>query len=138
MACFTVSAVAGIGVAVARHVVKRHEKKLELEGKTPEVDKFGSDIKWSKKLGYLELSLFAGSFVLAIEHIIHGEVVPFPPFLTAMSSKADAIEMWEEIGTIGVAMFGIIVGAWAIGVLIADYLKYKKRKEVPALKGETK
>lgn len=138
MACFTVSAVAGIGVAVARHIVKRHEKKLELEGKAPEIEKFGSDIKWSKKLGYLELTLFSGSFVLAIEHIIHGEVVPFPPFLTAMMSKADTIEMFQEIGTVGVAMLGILVGAWAIGIFVADFLKFKKRKQVTALKEEAK
>ena len=138
MACFTVSAVAGISVAVARHIVKRHEKKLELEGKTPEIEKFGSDIKWSKKLGYLELTLFSGSFVLAIEHIIHGEVVPFPPFLTAMMSKADTVEMLQEMGTIGVAMLGILVGAWAIGVFVADFLKFKKRKQVPAIKERAK
>ena len=33
MACFLVSATVGIGTAVARHIVKRHENKLELEGK---------------------------------------------------------------------------------------------------------
>ena len=138
MACFVVSAVAGIGTAAARHIVKHHEKKLELEGKEVDTSKFGSDIKWSKKLAYLELTLFSGSFVLAVEHIIHGEVVPFPPFLTAMMSKADTIEMFQEIGTVGVAMLGILVGAWAIGTFVADFLKFKKRKQVPALKEEAK
>ena len=73
MACFLVSATVGIGVSVARHIVKHHEKKLELEGKTQLPEKFGSDIKWSQKLAYLELTLFSGSFLLAIEHILHGE-----------------------------------------------------------------
>ena len=45
MACFVVSAAVGVGAAVARHVVKRHENKLELEGKTPEIEKFGSTKK---------------------------------------------------------------------------------------------
>ena len=132
MACFLVSAAVGIGTAVARHVVKHHEKKLELEGREQLPEKFGSDVKWSKKLGYLELTLFSGSFVLALEHILHGEVVPFPPFLTAASEGSEAVqEMLTEMGTVGVAMLAILLAAWAIGVFIVDYFKFKKRKESP-------
>ncbi len=129
MACFLVSATVGIGTAVARHIVKHHENKLELEGKTQLPEKFGSDVKWSKKLGYLELTLFSGSFVLALEHILHGEVVPFPPFLTAASDPAETAEMLSEMGTRGVAMLVTLVAAWAIGVFVVDYFKFKKRKE---------
>ena len=129
MACFLVSATVGIGVSVARHIVKHHEKKLELEGKTQLPEKFGSDIKWSQKLAYLELTLFSGSFLLAIEHILHGEVVPFPPFLTAASNPTDLAEMLTEMGTVGVAMLAILLVAWGVGVLIADYFKFKKRKK---------
>ena len=129
MACFVVSATVGIGVSVARHIVKHHEKKLELEGKTQLPEKFGSDIKWSQKLAYLELTLFSGSFLLAIEHILHGEVVPFPPFLTAASNPTDLAEMLTEMGTVGVAMLAILLVAWGVGVLIADYFKFKKRKK---------
>ena len=126
MACFTVSAVGAIAVGVARHIVKHHEKKNLNENKEY---KFGSDIKWSKKLAYLEATLGAGSFMLAGEHILHGEVVPFPPFLTAMENAEDAAEMWQEIGTVGVAMLLILVVAWGIGVLIADYVKYLEHKK---------
>ena len=129
MACFLVSATVGIGVGVARHIVKNHENKLELEGKTQLPEKFGSDVKWSQKLAYLELTLFSGSFLLAIEHILHGEVVPFPPFLTAASNPADLAEMLTEMGTVGVAMLAILLVAWGVGVLIADYFKFKKRKK---------
>lgn len=128
MACFTVSLVGAIGVSVARHIVKHHEKKLVLEGKEKAPEKFGSDVKWSTKLAYLEGTLFAGSAMLAGEHIIHGEVVPFPPFLTAASSPEATSEMLHEIATIGVAMLGALVLAWAIGVFVVDYIKYKKRK----------
>ena len=128
MACFTVSAVAAIGVGVARHIVKHHENKLELAHRVPEVDKFGSDTKWSTKLAYLETSLFAGSFLLAGEHIIHGEVTPFPPFLTATQTAEGTMEMLQEMGTVGVAMLGIIVAFWAVGTFIVDLVKYRKRK----------
>ena len=136
MACFTVSAVGAIGVAVARHIVKHHEKKLALEGREAPVEKFGSDIKWSKKLAYLELTLGSGSFILAAEHMIHGEVTPFPPFITAMADAEDTAVMWQEIGTVGVAMFGILIAAWAIGVVIADYVAYRKRKATKAVAAE--
>ena len=136
MACFTVSAVAAVGVAVARHIVRHHEKKLVLEGKEAAPEKFGSDVKWSKKLAYLELTLGSGSIILAAEHMVHGEVTPFPPFITAMADPADTAVMWQEIGTVGVAMFGILVAAWAIGVLVVDYLKYRKRKGTKAVQPE--
>ena len=135
MACFVVSAAAGVGVAIARHATKHHEKKKELAGETPKIEKFGSDTKWSKKLAYLELMLFAGSFVLAIEHIIHGEIVPFPPFFTAVG-EGETIEMLKEMGTVGVGMLGILLVVWGIGVLVSDYIKYKRRKALPEAKKE--
>ena len=130
MACFTVSAVAAIGVGIARHIVKHHEKKNELVVSEPKEYKFGSEIKWSKKLAYLELALASGAFVLAGEHILHGEVTPYPPFLTAASEGPEAVnEMLTEMGTVGVSMLAIVVVAWVIGVLIVDFFKYKKHKE---------
>lgn len=135
MACFVVSAAAGVGVAIARHAVKHSEKKKENAGIAPKIEKFGSDTKWSKKLAYLELMLFAGSFILAIEHIIHGEIVPFPPFFTAISEGGE-IEMLKEMGTVGVAMLGILVAVWGVGVLVSDYIKFKRRKTLPEAKKE--
>ena len=135
MACFVVSTVAGVGVAIARHAVKHHEKKKELAGEAPKVEKFGSDTKWSKKLAYLELMLFAGSFILAIEHIIHGEIVPYPPFFSAIG-EGGTIEMLKEMGTVGVAMLGILLVTWVIGVLVVDYIKFKRRKAAPEAKKE--
>lgn len=134
MACFLVSAAAAVGVTAAKYVVKHYEKKNELEVKEPKEYKFGSEVKWSKKLAYLELALFGGAFVLAGEHMIHHEVVPFPPFLTAMSDPADTSEMLYEMGTTGVLMFGLLVAAWAIGVFLVDFVKYRRHKKATSLK----
>lgn len=137
MACFLVSAAAGVGVAAAKYIVKHHEKKNSLRVSEESKEyKFGSEVKWSKRLAYLELVLFTGSFILAGEHMIHGEVVPFPPFLTAMSSQADTTEMLREMGTTGVLMLGLLVAAWAVGVLLVDFIKYRKHKKVEAKKLE--
>jgi len=131
MACFLVSATAAIGVGIAKYAVKHHENKFALANREePKEYKFGSEVKWSKKLSYLEMTLWGGSFLLAIEHILHGEVVPYPPFLTAAGEGADAVnEMLTEMGTVGLAMFGILVAAWGIGVLVVDYLKFRKHKQ---------
>ena len=129
MACFVVSAVAAIGVATAKYVVKHHEKKNELTVAEPKDYKFGSEVKWSKKLAYLELMLWSGSFVLAGEHLLHGEVSPYPPFLTAAGEGPEAInEMLTEMGTVGVVMLASLVAVWAVGVLVVDFLKYRKHK----------
>ena len=129
MACFVVSAAAAIGVGAAKYIVKHHEKKNELVVKEPQECKFGSEVKWSKRLGYLELMLWSGSFILAGEHILHGEVQPFPPFLTAATQGPEAVnEMLTEMGTVGVAMLGALVAVWAIGVFLVDFIKFKKHK----------
>ena len=129
MACFTISAAAAIGVGVAKYIVKHHEKKLTLTNQEPKEYKFGSDVKWSKKLSYLELTLWGGSILLAGEHILHGEVVPFPPFLTSVSEGPNAVnEMLVEMGTVGVGMLAVLVLAWAIGVFVVDMVKYRQRK----------
>ena len=141
MACFVVSAVAAIGVGAAKYVVKHHEKKNELTVNEPKEYKFGSEVKWSKKLAYLELMLWSGSFVLAGEHVLHGEVSPYPPFLTAAGEGPEAVsEMLTEMGTVGVVMLAALVATWAIGVLVVDFLKYRKhkmaKKEVPAVESK--
>ena len=137
MACFVVSAAAAIGVGAAKYIVKHHEKKMALKGEEPNEYKFGSDVKWSKKLGYLEMALWGGSAVLAVEHLLHGEVSFVPPFITAAGEGPEAVrEMLTEMGTVGVTMLAAIVAAWAIGVLVVDIFKYKKRKaqQVPEAK----
>ena len=128
MACFTVTTVAAIGVGVARHVVKHNENKKD----PTRVDAIKLDnVPVSKKLGVLELALWGGSFILAGEHLIHGEVSFKFPWLTAVSEGPEAVsEMLTEMGTVGVGMLGIIVGAWAIGLLVRRFLLKRKAKQL--------
>lgn len=116
MACFTVTAAAAIGVGIARHIVKHNENKKDpTKVENIEVD----TLKTSKKLGILEVALFGGSFILAGEHVFHGEVTYKFPFLTAVSEGPDAtIEMLHEMGTVGVGMLAAIVVTWCLGLLI--------------------
>ena len=128
MACFTVTAAAAIGVGVARHIVKHNEKKVEPTRVDPiKLD----DWSTSKKLGILELALFGGSFILAGEHLIHGEVSFKFPWLTAVSEGPEAVkEMLTEMGTVGVAMLLSIVGAWAVGLVIRHFILKRRASKL--------
>jgi len=127
MACFTVTTVAAIGVGVARHVVKHNEKKED----PTRVDPIKLDnVPFSKKLGILELGLWGGSFILAGEHVFHGEVTYKFPWLTAVA-EGETIGMLQEMATVGVGMLAIIVASWGIGLLIRRlWLKHKAKKLV--------
>ena len=126
MACFTVTTVAAIGVGVVRHVVKHNEKKAD----PTRVDPIKLDnVPFSKKLGILELGLWGGSFILAGEHVFHGEVTYKFPWLTAVA-EGETIEMLQEIGTVGVGMLAIIVASWGIGLLIRRLLLKRKANKL--------
>ena len=81
-----------------------------------------------RRLGWLQKMLFGGSFLLAIEHVWHGEITWRYPFLTAVKDGTTA-EMWHEIATVGVAMAVLITAVWAGMVLVAEA---RARKATPA------
>ena len=72
--------------------------------------------------------LLGGAFLLAFEHIWHGEVVPWFPFLTAMSNPADAAEMFHEMATVGVVMAILITVVWIGMCAAADAIMKRPAK----------
>ncbi len=111
MACFTVSLAEAIVVKVVQKKVAKKEKLAELNHDSS-VEK--PLIPMSTRLGWLTKLLFGGSALLAFEHVWHGEVVPWFPFLTAMNDSADAMEMLTEIGTVGVGMAALVTAVWFV------------------------
>ena len=124
MACFTITAGEAILVSAAQITVKvlEHKGVIKYEKNEDGTDK----VKWSKKLGILNGMLWGGSFLLAIEHIYHGEVVLYPPFLTAMSSPEATAEMLHEMATVGTTMAVALTAVWGLGLLLYRLLKYRK------------
>ena len=111
MACFLVS-------AAEAAVVSAMEKQAELRetsGETAPVR-----IPMSRKLRWLSHLLWGGAVLLAFEHVWHGEIVPWFPFLTAMSNPADAAAMLHEMATVGVCMALLITAVWAVMCAAAD------------------
>jgi hypothetical protein len=79
---------------------------------------FRKKIPAALKIGWLNIMLWGGVAMLAIEHIAHGEVVFYPPFLTAMQNPANIPVMLQELVTVGGTMTIAIVVIWAILVAI--------------------
>ncbi len=71
------------------------------------------------KIGWLNIMIWGGAIVLAVEHIAHGEVVLYPPFLTAMQTPAEIPVMLQEMATVGGTMTLAIIFIWIIMVTIS-------------------
>lgn len=115
MACFLVTAAEAIVTTAIQKSLKKKEKD----------NSDGYTIKFSEKLGWLNGMLWGGSGLLTFEHLWHGEIVPFFPFLTAASNPADAVEMLREMAISGTAMAVLITSVWAGLVLITSKISSK-------------
>ncbi len=110
MGCFLVPTTEAIVTTVAGKVQASKGKEAEAK-KTP----FTGKVKWLTRL------LWGGSALLAFEHVWHGEVVPWFPFLTAASNPADASEMLHEMATAGVSMAALVTLVW-LGMVAASHV----------------
>ena len=123
MACFLVSTAEAIIITAAAKAAKNKEMSAEsvkLEKNAAVETKQEKKLPWSKQLSILASLLWGGAFLLCYEHIWHGEVVPWFPFLTAMNDPGDTAEMLHEMSTIGVTMAVIVTVTWAIMMFAAD------------------
>jgi len=115
MACFLVPATEAAITTIASKIISKNEPAPEsihisLDGTSvTEVEK----IPFSRKLKWLNNLLWGGSALLAFEHLWHGEIVPWFPFLTAAGNSVDAAQMLHEMATVGVAMSVLVTAVWA-------------------------
>lgn len=120
MACFTVPA----AEAVITTIVKRHIDKEAVES-----DGIRKKNTFIKRLGWLNKMLWGGSALLAFEHIWHGELMPWFPFLSNAANPADAAEMLFEMATSGVGMAVLVTAVWAVMAAVAGAIE--KRDALP-------
>lgn len=83
---------------------------------------------------WLNAMLWGGAIMLAVEHVTHGEIVPFPPFITAMQNPADILVMLSELATAGGAMTLAIVTVWAVMVFTASKMSRRSHQEIQVAK----
>lgn len=99
MACFAAPAALGVFTYVFRK-------------KFPE--------KWH--IGWLNTMILGSTVALGVDHIASGEIVPYPPFLSAMANPADTAAMVGEIISVGIPMALALVGVWVAMVAISNML----------------
>ena len=115
MACFTVPAAEAIITTIAGRIIKSKEKHQTVDVSKNTTEVSTPKIPFSTKIGWLNKMLWGGSALLAFEHVWHGEVVPFFPFLTAVEN-GEAAEMLHEMATAGVSMALLVTVVWGIMV----------------------
>ncbi len=64
------------------------------------------------KLSLLNALLWGGVILLAVEHVWHGEITAWAPYLTAMATPADTAAMLSEMATIGTSMALVVSATW--------------------------
>lgn len=128
MACFIVPAAEAVVTTIIGKAVKSKEKEIALQreecGEVME-----SKLPMSKKISWLNTMLWGGSALLAFEHLWHGEITPFFPFLTAMGNKGDAIRMLHEMSTVGVSMSVLVTAVWAVMCLVVKSFEKPVKEE---------
>lgn len=123
MACFVVPTAEAIVTTVVTKVVEKKGKNVEHEIEKVELENKLSSLRRLNKL------LLGGSALLAFEHVWHGEVTPFFPFLTAANNPADLSEMLTEMGTVGVGMALLVTAVWAVSGLVINSIDKKAVEE---------
>ncbi|MGI6766394.1 MAG: hypothetical protein ACOX4R_04160 [Lentihominibacter sp.] len=123
MACFIVPAAEAVVTTVITKIAK--------EEKSPDSTEVPQKMSFVRKLKWLSNMLWGGAVLLCFEHIWHGEVIPYPPFLTAAYNPADTATMLHEMATVGVAMAVLITAVW-VGMVIVSGIIEKRPASVQA------
>ena len=124
MACFTVPATEAIVTTIVKKAADSSAKKNSTEITNIFV----------KRMDWLNNMLWGGSALLAFEHVWHGEVTPWFPFLTNAVDPADRIEMLHEMATSGVGMAVLVTAVWFVMVYVSSKIAKKTETERSAAK----
>ena len=123
MACFIVPAAEAAAVTVAKKQIARKSRN----GATPESTE--RSLNLVRKLTWLTNLLWGGALLLAFEHLWHGEVIPYFPFLSALTERSTTQQMLFERGTVGVGMALLVTAVWGAGLAL---IRANERRTNPA------
>lgn len=127
MACFVVPAAEAVITTVAAHIMRSKEKAApeQMDGAGSVHEEIKAKVPFSRKLKWLSNLLWGGSSLLAFEHLWHGEVMPWFPFLTAASDPASASVMLHEMATVGLMMALLVTAVWGAMLLVVNTMEKK-------------
>jgi hypothetical protein len=129
MACFLVPAAEAVIATVVRRTAATRATAIDAsapsgpEGAARGGSGAGFAARLLRRVNWLTTMLWGGTALLALEHLWHGEVTPWFPFLTAAAHPADRQAMFHEMATVGVGMAVAVTLAWAGLVAVADALE---------------
>ncbi len=132
MACFAVPGAEAIVVTAAAVLLKKYEQKkaqvrLSAGGAPAQT---AAQTGFARKLFWLADLLWGGVILLAFEHLWHGEVVPFFPFLTAATEGPAAVsEMLGEMATVGVTMALLVTAVWGVMAAVSAIIEKRPAAE---------
>lgn len=147
MACFLVPTGEAIVVSLLRLALKKKEERAgvkldSLESPESPVNLVSPTSPASlvspgvrtlrRRLRWLSHMLWGGSALLAFEHLWHGEIVPWFPFLTAASDPESAGVMLHEMATAGVMMALLTTAAWGLMCLAASAIEKRSLQQLSA------
>lgn len=140
MACFLVPAAEAVITTAVYCGMKSKEKRSGLAEVQYDNTQFEGTSKiekrekspFTRKLKWLNDMLWGGSALLGFEHVWHGEVVPWFPFLTNAANSADAAEMLHEMSTAGVSMAVVISAVWLGMVAVSSVIEKRTPKAQPS------
>ena len=89
---------------------------------------FRKKIPAALKIGRLNLMIWGGIAMLVVDHIANGEIILYPPFLTAMQNPTEIPIVIQEIIVIGGTMTLAIIILWACLVAITLRMAHISKK----------
>lgn len=144
MACFLVPTGEAIVVSLLRLALKKKEERAEVQpdslASSASLVSLASPASLAspgvrtlrRRLRWLSQMLWGGSALLAFEHLWHGEIVPWFPFLTAASDPESAGVMLHEMATAGVMMALLTTVAWGLMCLAASAIEKRSLQQLSA------
>ena len=124
MACVVVPIVEAVITTITTKAVESKEISANAHSEGEGCEK----LPFSRKLKWLNNMLWGGSALLVFEHVWHGEIAPFFPFLTGASDPASLSEMLQEMSTAGVGMSLLVTAAWVGMVAVTSAIEKKSPK----------
>ncbi len=117
MACFLVPAAEAVVTTIISKAIDKKDQSVD-------TSRFTHKIKWLNNM------LWGGSALLAFEHLWHGEIVPWFPFLTAAGNPEDMAEVLHEMSTVGVTMAVLVTAVWLGMVIVTNMIEKKAASPV--------
>ena len=136
MACFLVPGGEAIVTTIVTKVMESKGKAALAENTEDEKAEAPHGPGFVRKLKWLNNMLWGGSALLMFEHVWHGEVVPWFPFLTNAADPADAAEMLTEMSTVGVGMALAVTGVWAVMAVVSSVIEKRKTRSDESTESE--